>query len=609
MAKKIKKNSVQTDKAALRKPSESTDIEIAFRKAEARKNKDALPPSDTVPKVAESIKTISSQKIPPVTKTAPHTPAPSKKKIVFIPSPVIPKQPVTKKIDPPRAVPIVDKKKSSVKMGLKPVPDEKLVLNIDTSQSDNQNHSQKISRKAEKVYGRAQVHDGNYNRESDIVIGFDFGTSSSKIVIRDSGSQKAYAVPFGSLACSENSYLIPTKVFINEEGELSLSVGRNSYANLKIHLMDNPKQCIFNTNTSQSITASELSAAYMALVIRFARDWFLKHTAAIYKKTIIHWHINLGIPSKNYDDQTRSKIFQTIAMAAWRISRIDATITITEAKKNLTEAAEYIAPNGQDLGLNESLWLHPDLVNTHPEVIMEVVGYARSPSRQNGLFLFVDVGATTLDSATFRIHSKEGEDVYALLKTSVERLGTMELHNRRIQTLKNSLQSTLQQANLIDPTLPLPNSDHYEIQVGKNELSENDICFFRECSAKIGEVIRETKECRDPNAGAWENGLPVFVCGGGARLHSYQKMIEERGTSLNASTDINGFVIKEIPMPDQLGAPGLSLQEYGRLAVAYGLSFTFWEIGKIIPASRVSDIHKTVQTQNFEDRFISKDMC
>ena len=98
------------------------------------------------------------------------------------------------------------------------------------------------------------MHDGNVNAESDIVIGFDFGTSSSKIVIRDSGMQTAYAVPFGSLACSGNGYLIPTIIFISDNGELSLSAGEHSYANLKIHLMNNPEQCIFKaTNTSQTI--------------------------------------------------------------------------------------------------------------------------------------------------------------------------------------------------------------------------------------------------------------------------------------------------------------------------------------------------------------------
>jgi hypothetical protein len=349
----------------------------------------------------------------------------------------------------------------------------------------------------------------------------------------------------------------------------------------------------------------------MALVIRFARYWFLKHTAAIYKKTLIHWHINLGIPSKNYDDQRRRSTFQTIAMTAWRVSRIDEKITIAEVEKRLGEAVTHLATGGKDIDPDdyESLWLHPDFVNTHPEVIMEVVGYARSSLRTNGLHLIVDVGATTLDSATFIIHSQDNEEVVPLLETKVERYGTMMLHNRRIQTLTKCLQSSLQQVNSIDQTTPLPDSAHYEIHVGQKELSENDALFFRECSSKIGEVIRETKNRRDPNSSVWETGLPIFICGGGGRLQLYRKMLKKLGSSLDGSTDIKGFVIKEIPKPDQLEAPDLSHQEYDRLAVAHGLSYTSLEIGEIIPESKVSDIHKEDKTHNIEDRFVSKDIC
>ena len=349
----------------------------------------------------------------------------------------------------------------------------------------------------------------------------------------------------------------------------------------------------------------------MALVIRFARDWFLKHTEAIYKKMNIQWHINLGIPSKNYDDQRIRKTFQTIAMAAWKISRIDAAITMAEVKNSLEGAVNHIAKNGKDIDLKdyESPWLHPDYVNPHPEVIMEVVGYARSPLRTNGLHLLIDVGASTLDAATFRFHSQDGEDIYPLLETNVEKLGTMILHNRRIETLKINLESKLLQKQNIDPTSPLPNSADYGMPVGEDDLSENDENFFKECRVEIAKVIRETKRHRDPYSGAWEKGLPVFICGGGGKVHLYQEMIRKLGSNLKANTEIKGFDIKIIPKPDQLEAPDLPPQEYGRLAVAYGLSYTSFEIGEILPESKIGDIHQRVEFQNIEDLFVSKDKC
>ena len=508
--------------------------------------------------------------------------------------------------------PTVDKN-SSVTIELKPVIDNPGLL-------DANNHTGRRGKGDPlkpgcDVVGISQAHDGTFQDESDIVIGFDLGTSSSKVVIRDSGRQTAYAVPFGALACSENLYLIPTRIFIGDDGHLSLSPARHSYSDLKIRVMDSPAQNVFSVlNASQTIAASELAAAYIALVIHFARGWFLKHTESIYRKTHIHWHINLGTPSKNYNDQKIRSIFQIIAMAAWRISRLDSTITIAEVKKILLEAGNHIETKGKNIDSNdfESLWLHPDFVNTHPEVIMEIVGYARSPLRTNGLHLLVDVGATTMDAATFIIHSQDGEDVFPLLETTVERYGTMELHNCRIQALKKSLQESLQEKNSIDSTIPLPDPVHYEIKAGMDDFSYSDGSFFKQCSAKIGEVIRATKKRRDPNSRAWADGLPVFICGGGGRLPAYREMVKSLGSRIAKSqTSFNEFEIKEIPKPDQLEAPDLPHQEYDRLAVAYGLSFTAFEIGEVIQESKISDIHreKTTAIKSFEDRFVSKDMC
>jgi hypothetical protein len=432
-------------------------------------------------------------------------------------------------------------------------------------------------------------------------------------VIRDSGRQTAYAIPFGSLACSGNSYLIPTKIFISDDGNLSLSPAQYSFGSLKIHLMDSPEKIIFSAQSaSVTINAAELAAAYMALVIRRARYWFLKQMKLIYKDTHIYWHVNLGIPSKNYDDHKIRKTFQTIAMAAWRISRSDSIINIAEVKKYLKEAASHLASKEGLLNSNadEDCWLHPDYVTTHPEVIMEVVGYAHSPLRINGLHMLVDVGATTLDTATFLIRSHSGEDVFTLLATKVERYGTMELHKHRVHALKNSMQECLSRMSNIDPTLPLPDSTHYERQVAKNDLSQNDSSFFKECGSNIGELVRYTIQDRDPNSSAWAAGLPVFICGGGARLPMYRNMIATLGSNIAESRmKFNKFSVEEIPQPQKLEAPELPHNEYDRLAVAYGLSFTSDEIGKVISESKVGDINREKKANIFEERFVSKDMC
>ena len=606
---KKRKKEIQSSRPEPRRAQEPTAFELAYKQATSKKN-DASEINVALP--TAKISKPAGQK----NQSATHQPLPRKKQVQSSGS----KKKATatphysvKKRQNQATVSTNIKKKAPIKLGLKRESEKNINLNTSDTFDVRKNCSHIKSQKIQSVAARSQVHGGKITDESDIVIGFDFGTSSSKVVIRDSGRQTAYAIPFDFLACSNNKYLIPTRIFINDDGAVSLSKGDYSCSNLKIHLMDDPDQNVFTAmNTGEKITATELAAGYMAIVILLARARFLQQTESIYKKTRIHWHINIGIPSKNYDDRKMRKSFKTIAMAAWRISRMDTSITISEIKKYLMEAKDQITSkgSGNNPDDNESLWLHPDFVNTHPEVIMEVVGYARSPLRTNGLHLIVDIGATTLDTATFIIHDNEGEDVFPILDSAVERLGTIMLHHKRVQALKASLEQSLREVNDIDPTIPLPDHNSYGIQLSEENILENDNSFFKECSTMIGNAMHNTKRQRDPNSEVWQTELPVFICGGGGRHASYRKTIDELGQRCaNAWDYFRGFTIKDIPKPNHLDAPDLPHEEYDRLAVAYGLSFTSDEIGEVIPASKISNIKKQTRTINVEDRYISKDMC
>lgn len=582
-----------------KKQHEITAFELAFKNAQNAQKK-----IDSKKKIGTTDKKETSSLTPQKSFTG----AVPKKSI--LPGLEIKKQ----QSEPKPAIQSSKNKKTLINLSLKQLADEFLSLDVDGSKNDKQtNATQSTVIHSKEKTGRSQPHDGTFKHESDIVIGFDLGTSSSKIIIRDAGLQIAYAVPFDALACSENPYLIPTRIFINNDGNINLSGGENVYSNLKIHLMDSPERIIFAASKAeQAITSLELASAYMALVLRHSRDWFLRYTETIYKTTHIHWHINVGIPSQKYDNEKIRNTVRTIAMTAWRISRADEEINISHVKQHLPEARKHIAEHGKDIDVNDlkNPWMHPDFINTHPEVIMEVVSYARSQFRTGGLHLLIDIGATTLDIATFIIHSREGEDRYPLLQTMVERLGTMMLHNRRVQVLKDGLQQELMRINTIDATKKLPASAHYEIHIKENVISKNDSNFFNECSTKIGEVIRATKNSRDPYSSVWHTELPVFICGGGARLSGYNDMIRDLGSRLNATlTCFRGFTFKELPMPRQLHPSTITNQDYCRLAVAYGLSFTVDEIGEVIPESKIDDVLTKPKTRDLDALFVSKDMC
>jgi hypothetical protein len=90
----------------------------------------------------------------------------------------------------------------------------------------------------------------------------------------------------------------------------------------------------------------------------------------------------LGIPSKNYDEKETRSAFLTAARIGWWLSVRCNQITLDEASIVLKEASKP--------GVNSGF--HLDLIQVVPEVAAEVAGYARSPLRELGLHMILDIG-------------------------------------------------------------------------------------------------------------------------------------------------------------------------------------------------------------------------
>ena len=96
---------------------------------------------------------------------------------------------------------------------------------------------------------------------------------------------------------------------------------------------------------------------------------------------------------------------------------------------------------------------------------------------------------------------------------------------------------------------------------------------------------------RDPNAPAFEEGLPVFLCGGGARIDFYREVVEEVNRRfLTATAGTRPFHVMVIERPEALVDERVDEDLYARLAVAYGLSFDKFNIGEIISPAGILDM-------------------
>lgn len=112
---------------------------------------------------------------------------------------------------------------------------------------------------------------------------------------------------------------------------------------------------------------------------------------------------------------------------------------------------------------------------------------------------------------------------------------------------------------------------------------------------------------------AWKDGLlsqesltnvPFFMCGGGMRMRYYQAL-EGRLASIPGCTWLKAECWT-MGVPSDLIAEGITVEEFDRLSVAYGLSQL--EVGKVIralPQPRLT----TPSVESWRDNYVDKDHC
>jgi hypothetical protein len=421
----------------------------------------------------------------------------------------------------------------------------------------------------------------------DLVIGLDFGTAATKVVIRSPWlpGQRARAVAFGELGHRSSPYLLPTRLRVASDGHLTLrgDVAGEWVTDLKVRLLERlPPQ-----NGIEDDTIGR-AAAYLALTLREARARFLTAEREIYRRFAAQrWALNLGIPSAGYDDELIRRRFLRVARAAWWLSEGSEPLTWDSVREALRREP-----------------FNPGIaIEVVPEVAAQAVGYARSTLRDPGLHLLVDVGASTFDVCGFVLHEREGQDRYELLTATVDRLGVLELHRRRLGVLQ-CISGNDPMA--YDPLMPMKQTlDDYHPGCSCNP-PDVDAKFCDEATGAVMRHLIDLKRRRDPCSRRWETGLPVFLCGGGSSMYLFRRLVNEADARLRSATTAQGLLLRTLPKPEHLVNDDVGEALFHRLSVAYGLSFDALDIGRISPPGKIPDIPPP-QRRLWEADFISKD--
>lgn len=413
-----------------------------------------------------------------------------------------------------------------------------------------------------------QLTDDESN-ETELFIGFDFGSSTTKVVIGDHNRSTKYPIKFDEQL--ENAYLKPTSIFLQKK-TFNFSEGKK-LEHLKKHLVENHS---YKTEGGE-LSALEVSIAYIALVFRQVRYYFFETYRNIYNNNSFVWSIHCGVPSKNYDDKKLCALFKKAVLAGWDLSIKNENVTVNSVRATL-----------------KNIETHPDTVEIFPEVVAEIAGYAKSPLREEGLHLLIDIGAMTTDVAMFNLMKENRMNKYPMFSVNVSHYGVIEFQKyqflQKITDNEKLNESSLNRLKKeIEESVLLEVSGNYfdSLKLADGNFFNNH--FLKAFQNQTCNVFNETwdKRISDLDRASYREHkiISVFVCGGGSQMSCYNVAIKHCLNGYKSNLNLYGFSFKKLKAPENFGAT-----DFYRLAVAYGLSMSSNDIGCIVESWKIPDI-------------------
>jgi hypothetical protein len=232
-------------------------------------------------------------------------------------------------------------------------------------------------------------------------VGLDFGTSTTKAVLRHPYRRIAFAVPVPrDLATDGLAHLWPTAIFLDKiRGSFSLcpAEGRIALTGFKSALIERKGHRICQ---GSGVTMEEAATAFLTLYIAQAFGALAEHQdgAAVAG-------LHLAVPVAALADEQGKDAFDRVTRTALRLLPDAGALTLDHVR---------IAALVED---------EPALVpELHTELTGAIAGYCNQSRRHAGAHMIVDCGSATLDIAGFQLAEGRQWPV-GIHAAQVERLG------------------------------------------------------------------------------------------------------------------------------------------------------------------------------------------
>jgi len=383
---------------------------------------------------------------------------------------------------------------------------------------------------------------------SSAIIGFDFGTAYTKVVIQ--WRARHYAVPWRDGDDDCQRFLLPSVVFVGSDGFASLDRGKRAITSL----IDGIKGRLLPLSEAELAANPEAAVdavLFMASALRHAMAWF-KGIATSQRGDVSTWRLNIGLPAEPWQDEPLREGLRRIGAAALLLAEDVAEITRASSRHALQQAGAASRP-----------------VAVVAEFAAQLASYMKGPQRQNDLHMLIDVGAGTVDLVAFNSHVTEDAELLPLAGAAVERLGAHYL-------LAALAGRSGQDREWEDGDSK--ESDGYFARLNREdsaEVAQRRDTFhrvFRFAMGRLGNEAHQWYPQSEKFRAGTRNRIPVFLCGGGSHIEQFRDMILK----------YTGFRVelRSLPMPGAI--EGFSDEAaFHRLSVAYGLSLNSRNLAQV----------------------------
>lgn len=432
-------------------------------------------------------------------------------------------------------------------------------------------------------------------------VGLDYGTSSTKVVIRDLLKSKSIVLFFDEPWEGLPKFAVPSTVSVQDDNlyfgrRAELASSGRKFRSLKVCLGCQmglmpcrgcePERTRYSlpigsfaimskSSTILRVPSESLVVAYVSYIMKRTYEWIEKQYANA--QTSVTFNVSAPLDQLNITEA--EKLYNHLFYLAEKLARnVDQGVSISQWMVLYDEAKRRFSYLPEQSDRN---------VFVQPETVAAVMPYTKSVAAEEGLYAIVDVGAGTTDVSFFRLgpflprqlsfyfaktHPVGGDDMDSEIANWVADAlrcgGIAELDGglKRLVDLISISKHRLSsgggmQLQLNTRSIRVDGSDIQDICIG----SLQSIYDTYE-QAWLGAYKKEDRMSR------WKDYKVVFL-GGGSRLENVQRRVLRPPREFIRRTD----AVKVLPQDDVMVLPSFQKADIEKdldfLCVAYGLSF------------------------------------